>query len=87
MPHPEGLYYYLASDDESKYLHAEIYFGNFSICYVDTERGKFSVHFSVDPRLNRGHESITADLPEFIKTLEMAKEELLKHYNGINDPL
>jgi hypothetical protein len=86
MPKPEGLHFYLTSDQASKYLYAEVYYGEFSICYVDTEKGKFSVHFSADPRINRGHESITLDLPEFMKTLESAKEELLKYYNGIDDP-
>jgi hypothetical protein len=84
---PDRLYYYLVSDTESKYLYAEVYYEDFSICYIDTERGKFSIHFSADPHLNREHESITADLPDFIKTLESAKAELLKFHNGINDPL
>lgn len=84
---PKGLHFYPASDSDTKYLHAEVYFGEYSICYVDTEKGEFNINFSADPRINPGHESISLNLNDFIKTLERAKEELLKFYNGINDPL
>ncbi len=83
---PIGLHFYLASDSDTKYLHAEVYYNDFSICYVDTESGEFNIYFSADPRINPGHEAIDVNLNEFIKTLEKAKEELLKFYNGINDP-
>jgi hypothetical protein len=84
---PERLHFYLASDTGTKYLHAEVYYGNFSLCYIDTESRKFDIHFSADPRINPNHESITINLDEFIETLERAKEELLKFTNGINDSL
>ncbi len=83
---PKGLHFYLASDSDTKYLHAEVYCGDFSICHVDTEKEEFNICFSADPRINPGHESINVNLNDFIKTLEKAKEELLKFYNGINDP-
>jgi hypothetical protein len=82
---PNGLHFYLASDSDTKYLHAEVYYGDFSICYIDTEKGEFNICFSADPLINPGHGSINVNLDEFIKTLERAKEELLKFYNGIND--
>ncbi|GAA4508774.1 hypothetical protein GCM10023172_41450 [Hymenobacter ginsengisoli] len=84
---PKGLHFDLASDPDTKYLHAEVYFNDYSICDVDTEKGGFSVSFSADPRINPGHESISLNLSGFARTLERAKEELLKHYNRINDPL
>jgi len=84
---PKGLHFYLASDPDTKYLHAEVYFGEYSICDVDTEKGEFTINFSADPRINPGHESISVSLNDFVSTLERAKGELLKRYNGINDPL
>jgi hypothetical protein len=82
---PERLHFYLASDPDTKYLHAEVYYGNFSLCHIDTEQGEFGIHFSADPRINPNHESVTANLNEFIETLTRAKEELLKFTNGIDD--
>jgi len=84
---PKGLHFYLASDSDTKYLHAEVYFNDYSICDIETEKGEFNVNFSADPRINPNHESISLNLNDFIRTLEKAKEELLKFYNGINDPL
>ena len=76
----------MTSDPDTKYLHAEVYYDNFSICYIDTEKGEFNICFSADPRINPSHESINVNLNDFTKILELAKEELLKFYNGINDP-
>jgi hypothetical protein len=84
---PVGLHFYLASDPDTKYLHAEVHFNDYAICDVDTEKGEFSVSFSADPRINPGHEFISLNLSDFARILKRAKEELLKHYNGINDPL
>lgn len=83
---PKGLYFYLAGDSDTKYLHAEVYCDDFSICDIDTEKGAFTICFSADPRINPGHESININLDDFMRTLERAKEELLKFYNGVNDP-
>jgi hypothetical protein len=84
---PEGFHFDLTSDSDTKYLRAEVYFGNYFICDIDTETGEFSIHFSADPRINPGNESISVNLGDFMRILERAKEELLKSYNGINDPL
>lgn len=83
---PKGFHFDLASDPDTKYLHAEVYFGEYAICDVDTEKGEFNINFSADPRINPNHESIHVNLNDFIKTLERVKEELLKRYNGVNDP-
>ncbi|GAB2863011.1 hypothetical protein [Hymenobacter ruber] len=84
---PEGLYFYLASDDEFKYLHAEVYCGDFFICLIDTDKGDFTVSFYNDAKINWNMESVSFTLDEFMIILEKAKKELLKFYNGINDPL
>ena len=82
-----GLHFYLASDPDTKYLHAEVYYGNFSLCYIDTEKGEFNICFSADPRINPHHEFVAINLNDFMKTLERAKAELLKFTNAINDSL
>jgi hypothetical protein len=85
---PDGFWFDLSSATDGKYLYAEVYCGKFCVCHVDTEKGDFSVSFYNDAKINYGLPShITVNLNEFIGTLERAKEELLKHYNGINDPL
>ena len=84
---PKGFWFDLSSASDGKYLCAEMYYEKFYICHVDTEKGEFSVSFHNHARVNYGlPESITVNLNEFISTLERAKEELLKSYNGINDP-
>jgi hypothetical protein len=82
---PKGLNFFLASSQDTKYLHAEVYHSDFFICIVDTEKGEFNICFSADPRINPSHDSVEVNLNDFIRTLEKAKEELLKFHNGIND--
>lgn len=84
---PEGLWVQLTSDPDTKYLYAEVYHGQFYICRVDTDKGDFTVSFYNDAKINWNLESVNFALDEFIIILEKAKEELLKRYNGINDPL
>lgn len=84
---PEEVHFHLASNPDTKYLHAEVWHGNFSTCHIDTGKGEFTICFSANPRINPSHESINVNLNDFVKTVERAKEELLKFYNGVNDPL
>ena len=84
---PEGLWVQLTSDPDTKYLYAEVYYGNFYVCRIDTEKGDFTVIFYNDDKINWGMESVNFALDEFMIILAKAKEELLKFYNGINDPL
>ncbi|GAB3869932.1 hypothetical protein GCM10028824_17800 [Hymenobacter segetis] len=85
---PEEFWFDLSSATDGKYLCAEVYYAKFYICAIDTEIGEFSVSFHNHASVNYGlPDSITINLNEFIATLEEAKVELLKRYNGINDPL
>jgi hypothetical protein len=85
---PEGFWFDLSSATDDKYLCAEMYYEKFYICHIDTEQGEFSVSFHNNAKINYGLPGLIAvNLNEFIATLERAKKELLKRYNGINDPL
>ena len=46
------------SDNDNEYLTAEIYYGNFLICIVNTEFGDFGVSFYSDPKINYQQEFI-----------------------------
>ena len=74
----------ISSDDENKYLIADICYGEFSICTVDTEFGYFGVTFSSDPRINYNQDFVHANLDDFVKTLERAKKELKEFPNGLS---
>lgn len=71
------------SDDENKYLIAEIYYGDFLICLVDTEFGDFGISFYSDPKINYKQEFIHDNLDNYIKILHLAKVELEKFPNGL----
>ena len=78
----------MSSATDGKYLCAELHYGEFYICSIDTEKGAFSVTFCSNASINYGLPGfVTVNLDEFIIELERAKAELLKCYNGINDPL
>ena len=79
----QGFYFFLTSTQEMSYLYAEVYYSDFLVCILDTEKGDFSLHFFNDPRTNYGQVDINVSLHEFTATLDRAKEELQKFPNGL----
>jgi hypothetical protein len=74
----------VSSDDENNYLIADIYYGTFSICTVDTEFGYFGISFSSDPKINYQQAFMHAPLEDFLRILELTKTELRKYPNGLH---
>jgi hypothetical protein len=79
-PSREGFYFFLASDHDSEYLFAEVYYGDyrgdFSVCVVGTEKGDFEITFYNDSRINSSYDYISMNLSGFMLTLDRVKEEL-----------
>lgn len=74
----------VSSDDENAYLTAEIYYGEFLICLLDSEFGEFRVSFYSDPKINYQQDFIHANLDDLLGILERTKTELRKYPNGLH---
>lgn len=73
------------SDKDEEYLMAQVYYGTYFVCEVDTKSGDFGISFHSGPYINYNQGSIHAKLNDFIRILEVAKTELKKFPNGLKE--
>ena len=74
----------VSSNVDEDYLTAEIYYGEFLVCVVDTQFGEFGVNFYSDPKINYQQDFIHANLDDLLGILERTKTELRKYPNGLH---